>query len=331
MNLYCGVDVGGTKVLGLAVDSSSEGPQAPIVPAVRRPTPAGGDAVLDTVVSVVTEVVDTARQAGHDIAGVGVGAPGLVDREGTLRFAPNLPGVVDQPIVSILSDRLGLPVVADNDATAATWAEFCWGAAKGTNHALMFTLGTGIGGGVVAGGQLQRGAEGFAGEPGHMVVDPNGPFCPCGRRGCWERFASGSGLARIAREAAIGRRADRVVELGGGDAEAVRGEHVTAAAREGDREALEIIDRFGWWIALGIANLMNVLDSEIVVIGGGLVEEGDLLLDPVRQAYVDLVFASERRPVVPIVAAELGEHAGAIGAALLAGARTASSVTPAAN
>ena len=141
--------------------------------------------------------------------------------------------------------------------------------ARGVTDMVMVTLGTGIGGGVVAGGHLIRGANGFTGEIGHMVVDPDGLPCPCGRRGCWERYASGSGLARLAREAAIGKRLRRVLQLAGGDPFNVRGENVQAAAREGDAEALGVIDQFGYWVALGLNNLTNLLDPQMFVLGGG--------------------------------------------------------------
>ncbi len=183
------------------------------------------------------------------------------------------------------------------------------------------TLGTGIGAGITVKGEVLRGAHGFAGEPGHMVVDPSGPPCPCGRRGCWERYGSGSGLARLARDAAHAGLVPRVVELAGGDAEDVRGEHVTQAAGEGHAGAIDVLRDFGWWVALGIANLLAILDSEMVVIGGGLVASGELVLDPIRTALPPLVFGHGARPEVPVVQAELGEHAGAIGAALLAAAR----------
>jgi glucokinase len=151
-----------------------------------------------------------------------------------------------------------------------------------------------------------------------MIVDPNGPPCPCGRRGCWERFASGTGLGRLARDAASGGRLDGAVALAGGDPEAVRGEHVTASARAGDEESQAVLDDLAHWIALGLANLTNILDPAVIVIGGGLVEAADLLLPEVRIRFAELVMAGEHRPVVPIVPAELGERAGAIGAALLA-------------
>src|SRR5581483_7333691 len=242
MSLSVGVDVGGTKILAIAVEDSGRR----VGKEVRRPTPQGTDALLDAIVGVITEV----RASAGDLDAVGLGVPGLVDRSGTLAVGPNLPGIVGVPFRDDLQSRLGLPVAVDNDATCATWAEVRAGAARGASEAFMVTLGTGIGGGVVTGGVLQRGANGFAGEPGHMVVDPNGPLCPCGRRGCWERFASGSGLGRLAREAAESGNGTRLIELAGGEAESVRGEHVTRAAQEGDAEALAVFREFGWWAAL---------------------------------------------------------------------------------
>ena len=206
----------------------------------------------------------------------------------------------------------------DNDANCHAVAEHAAGAAAGIDETLVITLGTGIGAGIITGGRLLHGANGFAGEPGHMVVDPNGPPCPCGKHGCWERFASGTGLGRLARDAASGGRLDAAVALAGGDPEAVRGEHVTASARAGDADSQAVLDELSRWIALGLANLVNILDPAIIVIGGGLVEAADLLLPEVRRRFADLVMAGEVRPEVPIVPAHLGERAGAIGAALLA-------------
>jgi glucokinase len=297
-----GVDVGGTKLLAVVVDGDGA-----VVSEQKVARPRGGDAVVETVAGLAA-----------DVDAIGLGIAGLVDRGGVLRVAPNLAEIEDFPFRDRLADRLGRPVAVDNDATVAAWGEFRVGAAAGAQDAVVVTLGTGIGGGVIAGGVLQRGATGFAGEPGHMVVDPNGPACPCGRRGCWERFASGSGLGRLGREAAEAGRAPAVLELAGGDPEAVRGEHVGDAAQAGDVGALAVMDAFAWWVALGVANLVNILDPEVVVVGGGLVELGDVLLDPVRSKYTDLVLAPQHRPAVPIVAATLGERAGAIGAGLLA-------------
>jgi glucokinase len=305
-----GVDIGGTKVLAVRLDAAGQ-----VLDEDRRLTPRDGGALLEVVADLVTRL----RIGSAEPVRVGVGAPGLVDRAGVLRFAPNLRNAEDLPIRAGLESRVpGAVFRVGNDATFAGWAERTYGAARGADHALLVTLGTGIGGGIVAGGQLLEGANGYAGEIGHMVVDPNGPPCPCGKRGCWERFASGSGLGRLAREAAHAGQADRVVALAGGDPEAVRGEHVTQAAAEGDAQALEVVGRFAWWLALGLANLANIFDPECFVLGGGLVEAGTVLLDPTRTSFHDLVEAADKRPEVGIVLAQLGERAGAIGAAALA-------------
>jgi glucokinase len=182
---------------------------------------------------------------------------------------------------------------------------------------LFVTLGTGIGGGLISGGRIVRGAANFAGEIGHTVVDPQGPPCGCGRRGCWERYASGSGLGRIARDFALAGRAAKVMALAGDDADAVRGEHVVRAAREGDAEATEILGEFAWWLALGLANLANILDPEVIVIGGGLVRAADALFEPARQAFRDQLEGAAVRPEIGLVPALLGDRGGAIGAAVL--------------
>ena len=176
----------------------------------------------------------------------------------------------------------------------------------------MVTLGTGIGGGLVVDGRVQVGAAGFAGEIGHMVVDPDGPPCPCGRRGCWERFASGAGLGVLAREAALAGRLGEVVRLAGGDAESVRGEDVSAAAAAGDPAAQQVIREVGRWIGFGLANLAALLDPACFVLGGGVVEAGDLLIVSARAAYAELVEGGDRRPAAVIVPAAFGERAGAV-------------------
>jgi len=307
--LTIGIDLGGTKCLGLAVDADGR-----VAGEHRLPTPHAEPTIL---VDTVVEVVDALRVHGEVLA-VGVGAPGLVDRGGVVRFAPNLSGIREWSLGPALEERLGLPIVLDNDATCAAWGESKAGAAVGKRDVVVVTLGTGIGGGILSDGRLLRGAHGFAGEIGHVVVDPHGPPCPCGKRGCWERFASGRGLGRLGRGAALAGRGRRMVELAGGDPEHVRGEEVTAAAAEGDAEATAVMTQFAWWLALGLANLANTFDPEMLVLGGGLVTAGELLLGPARAAFVDLVEAAEHRPPIEIVTARLGERAGAIGAALIA-------------
>lgn len=331
-----GVDIGGTKVLGVALDAGDAVvAEARVVTPHRAADPAadpargevGGevaDAVAQVVVALGQEVgaVAMARETGT-AAGlalpVGVGAPGMLDRHGVLRFSPNLQGAAGADIRTLVGARLpGTSLVVENDANCAALAEHRRGAARGTDHALMVTLGTGIGGGLVSGGRVLVGAYGFAGEIGHMLVDPSGPPCPCGRRGCWERYASGGGLGRLAREAAYAGRLHEVVVLAGGDPELVRGEHVTRAALQGEPGALRVMDELGWWVALGLANLTAVLDPQRIVLGGGLGEAGEMLLAPTRRAFAHLVEGAGARPEVEIVPAALGERAGAVGAAMAA-------------
>lgn len=301
-----GVDIGGTKILAVRL-----GPDGRPEEERRAWTPAAGEDVVAAVAGVVGELTD-------EPAAIGVGIPGLVDTDGVLCFSPHLPGLVGVSMAAGLASRFpGVRTWFGNDATAAGWAEHDRGAGTGAADMLMVTLGTGIGGGLVTGGRLAEGAHRFAGELGHMVVDPHGPLCPCGQRGCWERFASGSGLGLLGREAAIAGLADGVVALAG-DPEAVRGEHVTRAAAAGDGGALAIVDRFAWWLALGLANLANVLDPAVIVLGGGIVDAGEVVLGPARRAFLDLVEAGRQRPAIPIRLAELGSRAGAVGAALLA-------------
>jgi glucokinase len=317
--LVCGLDLGGTKLLGVVVDPAGS---EPALLEARLATPPGREAVGDALVELTTLLMGRAQaELGRTVRAVGVGAPGLVDRSGVLRYGPNLPGVVDLDIGHLLQTGTGLDATVDNDATCAAWGEHERGASRGKNHSVLVTLGTGIGAGITVKGEVLRGAYGFAGELGHMMVDPNGPLCPCGKRGCWERYASGSGLGLLAREAANAGLAEAMVALAGGDPEDVRGEHVTQAALDGDPAALEVLARFGWWVAVGLANVVNILDCEIVVVGGGLVAAGPLVMDPARSAFRQLVLASDHRPEVPLVQAELGERAGAVGAALLAAAR----------
>ena len=308
--LTVGIDLGGTKCLGVVIDGDGS-----VIDEHRVPTPRGAGPII----AAVSDVAATLITRAGPVRGVGVGVPGLVDGGGVLRFAPNLPGVVELDVAAQVAARLELPaVVVENDASCAGWAERSVGAAVGLDHVVLVTLGTGIGGGLVLGGRLYRGANGFAGEIGHMVVDPQGPRCPCGQRGCWERFASGSGLGRLAREIAAASGDGRMVELAGGDAEDVRGEHVTVAAAEGDPTAIDVMTTFARWVAVGLANLANAFDPQAFVLGGGLVEAGAVLLDPVRRSFHDLLDGADHRPPIEILPAALGEHAGAIGAALLA-------------
>jgi glucokinase len=276
----------------------------------ERPTPA--DDVAATVETVSELAAELAAAGGEAL---GVGAAGMVDFDaGVLRYAPNL-AWREIPLRDLLSERTGLPCVVDNDANVAAWGEYRFGAARGYRHVLVVTVGTGIGGGIVADGELFRGAHGFAAEIGHIIVEPDGPLCGCGNRGCWEQVASGRALDRLARAEVEQDPAGRIAALAAG-AEA-SGRHVSEAARGGDPPATAIFAAVGRRLGEGIAGLVNILDPEVVIVGGGVAEEGAVLLDPARHAFLDAVEASEHRPEVPILAATLGNDAGAIGAAAL--------------
>jgi glucokinase len=305
-----GVDVGGTKLLAVRLE-----PDGVVLADPRHAAPRTGP-------DLVREVVDAARRlsgpGGHPRS-VGLGVPGLVDPEDRFVFAPNLPGANGTPLGAALrEEEPECRFWIGNDANAACWAEHRRGAGLGHPDMLMVTLGTGIGGAIVSRGRLVEGANRFAGEFGHMVVDPSGPHCPCGKKGCWERFASGAGLGQLGRESALAGQAPALVELAGGDPEAVRGEHVTASAAAGDPPSVEIMRRFAWWVALGLSNLANLFDPDVIVLGGGLVDAGDVLIEPTRVAFADLVEAASVRPRIEIIPAQLGSKAGAVGAALLA-------------
>jgi glucokinase len=313
-----GVDIGGTKVLGVAL-----GPGDRIVAEARVPTPVGaetdGPAVADAVLEVVEKLAaasDIAMQSG---SAIGVGVPGMLDRHGWLAFSPNLPQGHGLDWSALLGLRLpDHQLFIENDANFAALAEHRLGSSQGYSHVLTVTLGTGIGGGLIIDGRVMVGAHGFAGEIGHMVVDASGPPCPCGRRGCWERYASGGGLGVEARQEALAGHLPNVVARAGGDPEQVRGEDVTAAALDGDAQAQRVLEQVGWWVGFGLANLACVVDPECFVLGGGLIAAGDLLLAPARKSFEELVEGGSARPRTEIVPAAFGERAGAVGAALAA-------------
>ncbi len=304
-----GIDVGGTKVLGLAFDPTDPGT---VLAESRIDTPHGTDHLMATLLETVRRLDQPAATP------VGLGIAGLVDRDGRFLVGPNVPGVIDAPLGAMLTEVLDGPVAVVNDASAAAWGEFKVGAGQGSADFVMVTLGTGIGGGFIFDGQLFIGARGYAAEIGHMVVDPEGLECPCGRLGCWERYASGVGLGRMARERALEGGVGAAVELAGGDAHDVKGEHVTTAAAAGDDEALAVLDRFSEWLALGLANLVAILDPDRIVLGGGVISSHDLFVEPTQRHVDRVLMEAEHRPAVPIVAAALGPEAGAVGAGLFA-------------
>ena len=283
-----------------------------VVVAERAPTPRHPDAVPTAISAMATGLIDR-HQA---VVAVGVGVPGLVDHQGVLHYGPNVPGVLGLDIATVLVEATGLPVAAGNDASWAVSAEHRLGAARGHDHAVIVTQGTGIGGGLIVNGEVLRGANGFAGEPGHMMIDRGGPRCACGSDGCWEAVASGAGLANLARRVVADGGGRRMVALAGGDPAHIRGEHVSQALAAGDADAARVIDEFVSWVALGLASLVNLLDPSIAVLGGGLTAISDHFVPDVQDQVAAMVLGAGHRPVVPVVPAALGPEAGAVGAAL---------------
>jgi glucokinase len=313
---YLGVDVGGTKTLAVMVELPHGG--RPVV-LDRELVPSRADS--DEAVSVIADAVHLLMErSATEPAAIGVGLAGFVDRHGIVRRAPNTPGLVGLDVAGELGLRFDLPTLVDNDANCAAVAahrvmdEPC-------DSLVAVTLGTGIGGGVVLDGRLLRGANGFAGEPGHMVVDPDGPVCPCGQRGCWETFASGTGLARLARLAVEAGEAPSL-QAAVASPDELRGEHVTGLLAQGDAAAIAVFRNFAGYVALGVANLILLLDPDVVVIGGGLSAHADLLERFVGEELESKFAPAVRDRNVRVVVESGGPESGAIGAAILGAYRT---------
>ena len=308
-----GIDIGGTKIAAGVVDGDGR-----IREQLRTETPDRSKSprvVEDTITELVLDLADR-----HDVHAVGIGAAGFVDADrARVLFAPHL-SWRNEPLRDALSSRLRLPVVVENDANAAAWAEYRFGAGAGTTQLVMVNLGTGIGGAIIRDGRLERGRHGMAGEFGHMTVVPGGHRCPCGNRGCWEQYSSGNALVREARELAAAESpvAQPLLERAGGDPLAITGPLVTEAAQQGDPVAVELLQEIGHWLGLGIANLAAALDPERFVIGGGVSAAGELLLGPAREAFRRNLTGRGFRPEADIVPARLGNEAGMVGAADLA-------------
>lgn len=308
MSHAVGVDVGGTKIAAGVVDDEGR-----IIDRTRLPSPADDpQRLIEAVVLAVQEL-----RSRHEVTAVGVGAAGFVaaDRD-HVHFSPHLEWG-DGPVASQAADRLGLPVVVENDANAAAWGEHVYGAGRGFDDQLLLTVGTGIGGGMVLDGELYRGGGGMAAEVGHMTLVRGGRQCECGRRGCWEEYASGSALEREAREMAGRGEAPTLVDAAGSPA-AVTGTLVTELAQQGDATAVALLGQLAATLATGVSSLISVLDPAVVVIGGGVSAAGPLLLEPLTTALYADISGGSRRPVPELRLAVLGNDAGMVGCADLA-------------
>jgi len=312
MSLTIGIDVGGTKVLGGVVDEAGK-----VLTTARKDTPRqGGSALTQTIADVAKKLLEQ-----HSVASVGVSAAGFVssDRK-TMLATPNIADWNGVDLDNQLTTLIGLPVVIENDANAAAWGEAKFGAGKNQDHMMMLTVGTGIGGGIVVNGALYRGAFGIAAEFGHMRVVPEGHICGCGARGCFEQYASGNALLRHAREAinASPEVARNLLSRGDGTVAGLTGQAITEAARDGDPVALAAFNTTGQWLGAGIASLAVLLDPACVVIGGGVIDAGEILLKPTRESLERNMPFAGKHPYPQIIAAQLGNEAGLVGVADLA-------------
>lgn len=309
--LAVGIDIGGTKIAAGVVDEDGQ-----ILERIRARTPTTEP---EAVITLIERLVSELRER-HTIKAIGIGAAGYVDVTGsTVLFSPHL-AWRHEPLRDRVARRTKLPVLVDNDANASGWAEWRFGAAQNEPDLVMVNLGTGIGGAIVIEGHPYRGHYGMAGEFGHIQVKPNGRRCECGNVGCWEQYASGRVLDRLAQQAVQAQSpvGQRLLELASGQAEEVSGIEVGQLAIEGDAEAQAWLADVGQWLGLGLANLAAALDPRLFVIGGGVIENGDLLLGPARMSFSQHLTGRGYRPEARIVGAYLGADAGLVGAADMA-------------
>lgn len=309
MKQMIGVDLGGTRLRAVRIDTAGH---VSLHRSVATAATGGPEEVISQIESLVKQVIGTASRA--EILGIGVGSPGPLDPfEGVVLHAPTLQGWVNVPLRAILQERTGLPVIINNDANAAALGEWYFGSGQGCQDFVYVTVSTGIGGGIIANGQLLLGRKGMAGEVGHMQIQPDGPVCSCGNTGCWESLASGTALARFAAQAL--QRESRSLLHDRATSEPLTGEHVVAAAAQGDEVAQALLRREGEFLGMGLVNLLHLFSPERITLGGG-VAQGMVWLEP----HIRRIIAARAMPSyrdVPIQYAQLGDQAGVIGAATL--------------
>lgn len=310
-----GLDLGGTSMAGGILTA-----QGRLLHRREQPTPAaaGADGVLDRMRELIGALLEQGRSEGLDVRGIGLGIPGVVDtRRGVCAFSPNIP-FRDTPIAGPIAEAFGLPAYVDNDVRVHTLAEWCFGAGQGVANFVVVKVGTGIGGGLVLGGRPYAGPTASAGEVGHQTLCPEGPPCGCGNRGCLEALAAGPAIARRAREALAGSdgASSRLRPLFEQDPGGVTAAAVADAAQAGDPLAVRVLEETGRWLGIGLANLVTVLNPDLIIVGGRVSRAGDHLLGPARREVAARVMAVPARHV-RIVASPLGDDAGPMGAAML--------------
>ena len=311
-----GVDLGGTNIVSATVNY-----QGKIVNRLKVPTLAerGKEATIKRIIETIHENIIQSTIALDDIIGIGIGAPGPLDvKRGIINFAPNLPGWRDIPLKKILEDEFNMKVVLENDANAAAWGERCFGAGQGVNNLVCFTLGTGIGGGIIIDGKIYHGSNYGAAELGHMTVNKDGPRCNCGNYGCLEAYSSATGIKnRIKNRIKEGIKSD-FLNFNNDDKlfESLRLKSIFEAARKGDKLTKNIVEEAISYLGIAIANIANILNPEMVVLVGGITNEGDKLLTPLRREVKKRAFYSNYKSL-KIVIGKLGGNAGVLGAAAL--------------
>jgi glucokinase len=306
------IDLGGTKI-ALGVVSR----QYQVLARAHYPTPAsaGVDSVIQRIISAVEQITASANMTSSQLCGISIAAAGAIDsRRGIITLSPNLSGWRDIPLGSIIEDRLGIRTWLLNDANAAALGEHHLGAGRGVGSLIYLAIGTGIGGAIIIDGKLYTGACGGAGEIGHMTIDTNGPRCDCGNIGCLEQLAAGKAIAREAKERLGSGERSTLTEAVAGKVENITAKEVAVAAQKGDPLAGEVINNAATYLGIGMVNLVNIFNPEMIVIGGGVAKMGDLLLKPARQVVMDRAFP-ESVAAVRIVTTELGDDAGLLGAA----------------
>jgi len=307
-----GVDLGGTKIAAALATTQGE-----IVARGRSPTLAqdGPDAIIESICATINEVLSAKALEPSRLLGIGIAAAGIIDSaNGKVIFSPNLPGWHEIPLRDAIEQQFGVPAYLGNDANLAALGEWHFGVGEKVANLIYVTVSTGIGGGIIADGKLYTGACGTAGEIGHMTIDVNGPRCRCGNIGCWEALASGTALAREAVMRTTEGARTSIIELVGGDVSKIDAKIVGLAARQGDELAQELVSHLGYYFGVGLANLVNIFNPELILIGGGVAKIGDLLLQPAIKVVKERAFSTSAN-AVEIKPAILGDDSGIMGAA----------------
>lgn len=313
--LVLAIDLGGTKIMAALVSAQGE-----IVTGERWPTPAeeGPEAVINRLFSALEAILNQNNLKPSQLEAISIACAGAIDLErGLVTSSPHLPGWQDVPLKEIVQKKYGVDIFLLNDASAAALGEHRYGAGRGVNNLVLLTIGTGIGGGVIINGHLYQGVSGSAGEIGHMTIDLHGPSCVCGNIGCLELLASGTAMAEAARRRLAQGERSSLVEMVAGKLEKITAKELDIAARNGDSLAEEVIREAGTYLGVGLANVVNIFNPEMVIIGGGVAKLGDLFLEPARQVVRERAFQLAAR-AVRIVRSQLGDEAGVLGAAVFA-------------